>query len=129
MISQSPSTIILGWIAPEDNGMPILGYDIYWNGLDTLSVNYTKLVSVSQTTFNYTVLTVIAGNTYKFKLVAKNQVGSSPLSEQVVIKAAQKPDAPDMPTLVSQSPTSITISWLPPNDNYDDLLDYKVYWD
>ncbi len=88
MISQSPSTIILGWIAPEDNGMPILGYDIYWNGLDTLSVNYTKLVSVSQTTFNYTVLTVIAGNTYKFKLVAKNQVGSSPLSEQVVIKAA-----------------------------------------
>jgi hypothetical protein len=34
------------------------------------------------------VLTVIAGNTYKFKLVAKNQVGSSPLSEQVVIKAA-----------------------------------------
>lgn len=72
MISQSPITIVIGWVAPEDNGMPILGYDIYWNGINATSVNYTKLVGVSQTTLSYSVVTVISGNTYKFKLVAKN---------------------------------------------------------
>jgi hypothetical protein len=52
--------------------MPILGYDIYWNGIDTTIVNYTKLVSVTPTTTSYSIVTVIPGNTYRFKLVAKN---------------------------------------------------------
>lgn len=109
--------------------MPLLGYEIYWNGLNTSGVNYTLLASVNPTIASYNISTVVPGYTYRFKLIAMNQVGKSPLSEFVIIKAAQVPDAPAIPTLVNQGPTAITISWLPPNNNFDALLDYKVYWD
>ena len=109
--------------------MPITSYDIYWNGLNTASLAYTKVATVEASQLTYTNAEVVPGLVYKFKVLATSAVGDSSLSDQVTIKAAQKPDAPSLPTLVNQSSTEITINWLAPHDNFDSILDYKVYWD
>lgn len=72
MISQSPYSIVIGWVAPQSNGMPLLGYEIYWNGLNTSGVNYTLLASVNPTIASYNISTVVPGYTYRFKLIAMN---------------------------------------------------------
>ena len=61
--------------------------------------------------------------------MATNEVGDGPLSSSVQIKAASPPDAPYPPVLISQMPDAIVFSWTEPFNNYDPILDYKVYWD
>jgi hypothetical protein len=107
--------------------MTILGYDIYWDGVSPGSGTFTKVSSTSTTSYENTDVT--AGLVYQFKVLAFNVVGDGSLSSAVTIKAAQQPDAPAMPTLVSQGPNSITISWTAPDSQYDTITDYKVYWD
>ena len=107
--------------------MAILGYDIYWDGILPGSGTFTKVSSTS--TLSYENTDVTPGLVYKFKVLAFNVVGDGSLSSAVTIKAAQQPDAPAMPTLISQGPSSITISWTAPDNQYDTITDYKVYWD
>jgi hypothetical protein len=52
LVAQAPNEITIAWIAPGDNGMPIISYDIYWNGgtasgrrLST-SIDYIKIATV-----------------------------------------------------------------------------------
>jgi hypothetical protein len=142
LVSQSPYEITIEWIAPGDNGMPITSYDVYWNGLDPYSLDYTLVSTISMSTgrllqetdtdvnlLQYTNTDVVPGVVYKFKVLATSAVGDSALSSPITIKAAQKPDAPSMPTLISQSSDSISIEWTAPSDNFDAILDYNVYWD
>ena len=69
------------------------------------------------------------GEFYKFKVLAKNGVGSSLLSSATTIRAATVPAAPSTPTLVYQNVNIIQIAWTAPYDGLDPIYDYKVLWD
>lgn len=69
------------------------------------------------------------GTTYKFQVTASNEVGDSVVSPRLTVKAAQRPDAPSQPVSLSQEVESLQFGWSMPNDNYDTIIDYKVYWD
>lgn len=55
---------------------------------------------------------------------AINIVGESVASEITTLLAAEVPDPPAAPTLVSQSPTTIVISWVAPHDRGTPIRDY-----
>jgi titin len=87
------------------------------------------MLVVGPDVFEQSIVSLVPGKTYRFKILATSLVGDSALSSQVTIKAAQKPDQPMVPELVYQSSTAITMDWTAPNDNFDPILDYYVYWD
>lgn len=66
----------------------------------------------------YSVTTgLVRGEDYTFRYRAINQVGASPWSETVIIKAAGEPPAPVRPTYLSSTATSITLEF------YHDIVD------
>ena len=67
---------------------------------------------------------------YQFAVKAVNVVGSSELSEAISIRAAEPPAAPDAPTKLSSTLTSITIQWSAPSYNGGNpISSYKIYID
>ena len=61
---------------------------------------------------------------------AVNVLGDSSLSDAITIRAAEEPDAPDAPTKLSSTLTSITIKWNAPGYNGGNPVNaYKVYID
>ena len=72
---------------------------------------------------------IVPGAEYTITVVAFNDVGGSIHSEPIVIMAAAVPDPPLAVTLVSQSPTTIKISWTAPYDGGTDITNYKIMWD
>ena len=66
---------------------------------------YSELTTVDAAITQYQHLStdpggIIAGEIYKFKILATNSVGDSLLSPSTTFKAATVPTAPDKPTLV-----------------------------
>jgi subtilisin family serine protease len=66
------------WSASSGGSSPILSYSVnaYSNGSETISLTQ----SVSASTFSVTFSGLVAGNTYIFRIQAKNAVGDSQLS-------------------------------------------------
>lgn len=96
----SKTEITIGWVAPDNRGSDLTGFEILWNGGsgDTYTVKHT-LTDPALTQVATTGLT--EGTYYKFKVIAINSVGSSLASPEVEIKSAVVPDAPINLTLVS----------------------------
>ena len=119
----SPTQINLSWNAPSSNGgSAITGYKIE---VKSGSGSYTTLVSNTQSTstfFSHTGLTT--GTTYYYRVSAINAIGASPSTE-----ASAKPQETTTPTLTAMavSPTSITLSWVPPSQTYKQAITgYKI---
>lgn len=49
---------------------------------------------------------------YRFHVVTVNAIGLSEASPVISINAAEIPDAPAKPTLISQAANAITIAWV-----------------
>lgn len=82
------------WTAPAyDGGSPLIDYTVYWDQGDGTD-NYVLLEENVPSEEYTTSVTLIAGTTYSFKVLATNLVGDSPLSSEVAILAAKEPDAP-----------------------------------
>jgi hypothetical protein len=71
----------------------------------------------------------LPGLWYVFRVTAINAIGESVYSESIPILAAKVPDAPNAPTLVSQTPTDIVISWTAPYNGGSQIRDYDIYYD
>lgn len=72
---------------------------------------------------------VTPAETYWFKVLAVNLVGSGPLSDGVSRIAASAPSAPVDLAMIQQSTTSITFSWVKNGNNGgSSVTDYAVYW-
>lgn len=76
--SASPTHITIDWQTPYDGGIALTAYSIYWNGLDTSSNDYTLLATTDANTLTYTETNIVAGDNYKFKVSATNDVGEGP---------------------------------------------------
>jgi titin len=79
----------------------------------------------------YTISTnIITDSVYQFAVKAVNVIGSSDLSSEIAIRAAQAPDAPAAPVKQSSTLTSITIQWSAPAYNGGSAVTgYRVYMD
>jgi hypothetical protein len=110
--------------------MPITSYSVYWHEVNPVNYDYTLLATIDAANpLTYSTNAVVSGKAYKFKVLATSMVGDSSLSAPITIIAGSVPDAPDKPVLNYQSSTSIIFDWIAPSDNFDPILDYKVYWD
>jgi hypothetical protein len=66
------------------------------------------------------------GTMYYFTISATNLITEGPKSAQSAILAAEVPSAPAAPIVAAQSSTSITISWVAPNNKGSTVIDYQV---
>lgn len=71
------------------------------------------------------------GSAYKFRTIAVNSVGDSPISpESTVIVAAEAPNAPTNLARVYADGDMITIQWVAPIETGGiPVIDYKAFWD
>jgi hypothetical protein len=70
---------------------------------------------------------VTEGNSYQFKLRAKNIWGWSEFSSVLTVVAAHAPDTMATPTTSIDSATGgVTITWTAPASNGDDITSYTV---
>jgi len=82
--------------------MPIDSYEVFWDGLNPGSSAFTSLAIVESETLHYTTSNVVAGTNYRFRVSASNLVGDSVASPYLLVKAANRPDAPNKPIAISQ---------------------------
>ena len=115
------STIQLDWTVPSDNGFAITTYAVEKS---TDGTNWSPLTSVNAITYQDTGLT--NGSTYYYKVTAVNQVGNSVFSSAVSIIAGDTPGALGALTAITQSDTSVQLTWTPATANGYAVTGYKV---
>ena len=98
-------------------GIPITSYSLEWNGGGSGEVSWTSLVDDIATSYVKTGLTT--GTMYKFRYLAKNDVGYSDPSPVMTTYAGTEPSQPAIPTTLidSSTPTAVTITWTAPGDD------------
>lgn len=77
----------------NNGGVNVIDYDIYYDQ-GTAIATYILLEEAVLTQYYQTTNTLIAGETYSFKVTSRNTVGDSNLSDPVTILAAKSPDPP-----------------------------------
>jgi hypothetical protein len=119
----SRTAIEFSWSDGEsDGGAAVIDYRIMYD--QTIDVWAELESNVLGQTYS-TTITLTPGRYYKFKVMARNSVGYSEMSEEIVILAAQLPARPLAPTttLVGEN---MRVSWLQPDDGGTPLLAYRV---
>lgn len=69
---------------------------------------------------------VVAGETYSFRLRAKNAIGWGDWSDVITITASEVPSQPDTVTTSVLSSGGVQISWTAPNNGYDTIDQYEL---
>ena len=118
-----PSQATVNWTAPAFNGgSPITGYSVtrYVGGVaqGTSNVGVVSQATISGLT---------NGTTYTFRVAAKNEAGTGPLSSDT--NAVTPRTVPDAPTAVSVAPGSkqVTVTWSAPAfDGASPITGYDV---
>jgi hypothetical protein len=106
---------------PSNNGRPILDYKITY---DQATDSWVDLVE-GVTDLEYTTeIGLVAGETYKLRVYARNSVGFSAPTE-ITILVAQVPDQLDAPVSVYDDP-NVVISWVAPFDGGSDIISYSI---
>ena len=111
----SKTQVAFTWSAPTDNGgVAVIDYSISW---DQGTSTYVSLATgVTLSTYLKTGLT--AGTTYKFKVSARNSIGTGSLSSEFSIVAATVSSSPAPPTTTYDGVTdTVLIDFNPPADD------------
>lgn len=77
----------------------------------------------------YTAVNLTTGLPYRFKLVGFNINGASPDSDIIDIYACLKPSDVKIPTKVTTTTSSVTISWTEPVSNGCPINGFEIYRD
>jgi hypothetical protein len=96
------------WITPFSQYDAIYDYKIYWDsGLE--NAWFTLLASSTYGQTQYVASGLVTGIYYQFKVAAVNTIGESDQSVAIILLAAQAPDTPGVPTVISSDKTFIII--------------------
>jgi len=117
-------TITLAWSPPRIlGGGTILGYDVLrGDSVDDLKVLRTDVDETS-----YLDADVVAGTSYFYAVMARNERGPGPRSNMVYIKAQTAPDAPT-DLVATPGVSAVALSWGHPlNDGGSVIVGYRVY--
>jgi hypothetical protein len=105
-----------------DGGSAIIDYRVWYDqGTDNWIVADNAVTTREYRTTD----SLIAGETYKFKVEARNLVGYSSASNEVSILAAREPDAPAAPTTLRNG-DSIVINWIAPYNGGSEITGYYI---
>ncbi|XP_028650541.2 fibronectin type III domain containing 3Ba [Erpetoichthys calabaricus] len=110
---RTKSSLTLQWKAPADNGSKISGYLLEWDEGKRNSV-FTECYSGSQR--HHKVAKLCSASGYTFRLAARNDVGSSGYSQEIIFYTCGNiPQSPLAPRLVRAGTTWITLQWSRPD--------------
>lgn len=71
---------------------------------------------------------MVTGESYDFKVQARNEEGYGYLSDPTTVLAASVPSQPDMPvTIWNNALSQVTIDWNEPSINGAAILSYSIY--
>ena len=126
----SKTQVSFSWSAPaNDGGDTVIDYAIEMDAND--DGNFSEVES-GVTSTSHTQTGLSAGNSYKFRVRARNGVGQSTYSSSFAIIAAQKPDEPTtfIRDEVSTTKTQVSFSWSGPVENGGlAVIDYSIDMD
>ncbi|XP_015197385.2 fibronectin type-III domain-containing protein 3A isoform X3 [Lepisosteus oculatus] len=116
----------LRWGAPPvDGGSPVSCYS-----LEVCPAQTEEHREVYQgPELECTIVSLLPGRTYCFRLRAANKAGYGPFSERCEVTTA--PGAPDQcksPHVACKSPTCAIVSWEPPAGNGANVTEYRLEW-
>jgi len=107
---------------PETGGSPVIDYRVWYDqGVGSMTV---LEFHVAEKVYE-TLIPLTPGVVYTFKVQARNDFGFSDFSEDVQIKAAQRPDVAGAPATSVQG-DDVLIDWNEPDDKGSDILDYRI---
>ena len=129
--SSSETQLEVDWVAlsltSETGDSPILSYHLQWDS-GSSGVTFTDLVGYPSNSLVLTYLIssgVSSGNTYQFKVRAKNLYGWGAYSTVLSLKASSVPDQPAAVT-TSKDALNVRITWVAPADNSEAITAYQI---
>lgn len=84
------NTVSVSWTEPNDGGVSIDDYDVYQDADNNANDDFVYLATTTNTFYNIN-SGVSQGTTYKFRIVARNSINTSPFSETGSALAASAP--------------------------------------
>ncbi len=105
-----------------NGGAPVLDYKVSsQQASGTYSIIASGVISTQ-----YTATVLVAGNSYKFVVEARNSFGYSVVSSAVTILCATIPSTPVAPISTVSGP-NVIINWTAPSSNGLPITSYKIY--
>jgi hypothetical protein len=106
--NQYADRLTLQWKEPEDNGSPILNYNI--NFTDN-TLNLTTNTQINSSATYYVVNNLIPGDNYSFTVNAENSIGTGPNSEVLTLYSGLLPIQMSAPVASSLTRNSVILTW------------------
>jgi alpha-tubulin suppressor-like RCC1 family protein len=132
-VSNSHSTIDLTWTAAADETSTTLTYQVFRDGSQVGSFTSSSITTVSFQDTN-----LAPASTHTYTVVARDQANNaatSPASDPITTQSAPPPDTtppnpgPGKPSGVSNSPSTIDLTWTAAADETSTTLTYQVFRD
>ncbi len=79
-VSSTPTSVDLSWTAPSDGGSPITEYEVQYG---TVASGGFATIHTDDATPGATITGLTTGTAYQFRVVAKNAIGTGPVSNVV----------------------------------------------
>ena len=113
----------------SSGGSPIISYNLQWDS-GSNGLNWYDLVGVQPAylSTSYLVTTgVVQGQSYEFRIRAKNIYGWGEFSDQITIRASTYPQQiTSITTSIDSSTGGLRIDWVAPFANGESIDSYKV---
>ena len=114
--ASTDTQIVLTWPtlsgALATGNSPIISYNLYWDaGTGTPNIELTDSLITS-----FTVLSVVGGTNYQFKVRARNIYGYGDFSNVLIASPSDVPDKMSIPT-VELSLTDVKFTWILPDSH------------
>jgi titin len=100
--------LTLQWKEPDNNGSPILNYNIE---ITDNTFNLTINTQISNSVTYYVVNNLIPGNNYSFTVNAENSIGTCPNSEVLTLYSGLIPIQMSAPVASALTRNSVILSW------------------
>jgi hypothetical protein len=121
-------TLTMNWIAlsgVDAGNSDVIAYSLYWDAGDAMATTFTELTDALVTSF--TVNAVTGGQSYRFKVRARNIYGYGPYSDETLVIPDDAPGKTDIPTVqLATDPTEVEVSWPLPDDHSSTITSYEI---
>ncbi|PIK42092.1 neogenin/DCC [Apostichopus japonicus] len=125
----SSRTAFASWDPPQTTNGEFIRYRVSLEAVNDPSIR-TRIISVSQETSKL-IRDLRPDTQYRLKVLAINDNGPGENSNPIVFtteEAVQVPEQPQNLEAMTQSSTSVLVTWQPPIDTFGDLEGYRLYY-